>query len=106
VPYAYAGKSVVVREGLDSGAIRIFHQQDLIAEHRLASGKGDMVIQPEHYGSLPRRPKQAAPKSATLVAELMPGPGVGLHHPIPEVECRPLSVYQPLCEEVDYVAAV
>jgi transposase len=106
VPYTYAGKSVVVREGLDSGTIRIFHQQDLIAEHRLASGKGGMIMQQEHYGSLPRRPRTATTKVVSAVAELMPGPGVGLHYSIPEVECRPLSVYQPFCEEVAYVATV
>ena len=34
------GKSVLVREGLDTGSIRIFHQNDQVAEHRLANGKG------------------------------------------------------------------
>lgn len=95
---------MAVYEGLDSVPvpIRIFHQQDLIAEHQLAGGKGEMVIQPEHYDSLPRRSKQPAPKSAKPVAELMPGPGVGLHHPISEVEWQPLKI----SEEVAYVAAV
>ena len=46
VPHAYAGKSVLVRQPLDSGTIRIFHQQQLLAEHRLATGKGEMVVEP------------------------------------------------------------
>jgi hypothetical protein len=56
VPYRYAGRTVTVREGLDSGAIRVFHQQDWIAEHRLAQGKGEMVIEAAHYGSLRKAP--------------------------------------------------
>jgi transposase len=101
-PHRYAGKSVVVREPLDSGTIRIFYQQEIIAEHRRATGKGEMLIQPAHYGSLPRRPRQPVTQSVLPIAELTPGPGVGLHHLIPEVELRPLSIY----EEVAYVAAV
>ena len=45
VPYAYAGKSVTVRQPLDTDTIRIFHQRNLIAEHELAPGKGEMVIE-------------------------------------------------------------
>lgn len=103
VPYRYAGRTVTVREGLDSGAIRVFHQQDWIAEHRLAQGKGEMVIEAAHYGSLPRRDRQLQPKVAAMpVAELIPGPGVGLHHAVPWVEARPLAIY----EEVADVATV
>jgi hypothetical protein len=36
------------------------------------------------------------------VAELTPGPGVGLHHPVPVVELRSLTIY----EEVAHVAAI
>jgi len=42
----------------------------------------------------------------TLLAELAPGPGVGLHYPVPEVEFRPLSIYNAFCEEVAHVASV
>jgi transposase len=106
VPYAYAGKSVLVREGLDTGSIRIFHQNEQVAEHRLASGKGAIVADVAHYGNLPRRSRVPIVSTRTVAAELVPGPGVGLHHPIPEVEMRPLSIYQPFCEEAAYVATV
>jgi error-prone DNA polymerase len=43
VPHVHAGKNVVVRELLDSGTIRIFSQQELIAEHRLSTRRGEMV---------------------------------------------------------------
>jgi transposase len=106
VPHTYVGKSVMVREGLDSGAIRIFHQQQIVAEHLLARGKGGMVTEPAHYGTLPRRSRVPAVLPPTAASELAPGPGVGLHYPIPEVELRPLSIYQPFCEEATYVTTV
>lgn len=106
VPYTHAGKSVLVREGVDTGAIRIFHQNQLTAEHRLASGKGRIVADVAHYGNLPRRSRTPVVTTRISATELVPGPGVGLHHPIPEVEMRPLSIYQPFCEEAAYVATV
>jgi hypothetical protein len=39
-------------------------------------------------------------KPPLAAAELVPGPGVGLHYPTPEVEFRPLSIYNAFCEEV------
>jgi len=102
VPHVYAGKTVTVREGLDSGGIRIFHQQDRIAEHALGQGKGQMVIETTHYGSLPRRDRHGIESLSLPVIELTPGPGVGLHHAVPQVEQRPLAIY----EEVAHVAAV
>lgn len=53
---------------------------------------------PMHYGSLPRKSPRPPLTPVTTAAELTPGPGVGLHFPIPEVELRPLSIYQPFCE--------
>ncbi len=102
VPYPYAGKAVTVREALDSGVIRIFHQQEGIAEHKLARGKGEMVMEPAHYGSLPRRSRTPGVAAQAPVRELVPGPGVGLHHVVPQVELRALTTY----EEVAHVAAI
>ncbi|MGB6132544.1 MAG: IS21 family transposase [Acidobacteriaceae bacterium] len=105
-PHLYAGKTVLVREPLDGGLLRIFHQQDLIAEHALAKGKGEAVVERAHYGNLPRRPRGPISTAPAIVSELMPGPGVGLHYTIPEVELRPLSIYNSFCEEAAHVAAV
>jgi transposase len=102
VPYVYVGKTVTVRETLDSGLLRIFHQQNRLAEHKLATGKGAMVMEAAHYGSLPRKPHAPAVTTNELVRELVPGPGVGLHHAVPEVELRSLTTY----EEVAHVAAI
>jgi hypothetical protein len=49
VPHVHAGRAVIVREPLDSGIIRIFHQQELIAEHHLSTSRGEMVIDQSHY---------------------------------------------------------
>src|SRR5258708_461083 len=106
VPYLHAGKSVLVREPSDSAPLSVLDRQDLIAENKTATGKGEMVVQPSHYGNLPRRSRIATAPAVTLLAELAPGPGVGLHYPVPEVEFRPLSIYNAFCEEVAHVASV
>jgi len=107
VPYLHAGKSVLVREPLDSGTIRVFAQNNQIAEHKTAAGKGEMVVEAAHYDELPRRSSASAVKPPLLaVAELAPGPGVGLHYPVPEVEFRSLSIYNAFCEEAAHVASV
>jgi hypothetical protein len=100
VPNALAGKRVLVRESAEMDRIRIVYQGQTLAEHRLAAEKGAMVIDPSHYAGLPLGRRQAV--GARGRAELLPGPGVGHHHLIPEVVMRPLSVY----EEVAHVVAV
>jgi hypothetical protein len=95
-----------VREPLDSGTLRIFHQQELIAEHRLSSSRGEMVIDRTHYASLPWKSRLPVANTSAAIVELMPGPGVGLHYVAPEVEFRPLSIYNAFCEEVAHVASV
>ena len=102
VPHSYAGKSVVVRQPLDAGTIRMFHQRDLIAEHRMATGKGGMIVDPAHYARLPRRERILTLTEPAVIAELTPGPGVGLHRPVPVVELRSLAIY----EELAHVAAI
>jgi len=102
-PNRFAGKRVVVKEPVEGGRIVICHQQEQIAEHRLAVGKGAMVIEPKH--GLLRRPRGRPPKAAPVRQELVASPGVGRHFQVPEVEVRPLAVYE-FAEEVNHVAAV
>ena len=106
VPHVHAGRTVIVREPLDSGTIRIFHQQELIAEQRLSTSRGEMIIDQTHYASLPRRSRLPVSNTPAAIVELTPGPGVGLHYVAPEVEFRPLSIYNAFCEEVAHVASV
>lgn len=93
----------MVREPLATVTIRIFHQQESIAEHRLSGLRGEMVIERTHYASLPRRSRLPI---TSPVVELMPGPGVGHHFVAPEVEFRPLSIYNVFCEEAAHVDSV
>jgi hypothetical protein len=88
VPHAYAGKSVTVREPLDSGMIRVFDRRDRIAEHKTATGKGVMVVEAARYGELPRRSGTATVKPPLeAVAELVPGPVSACTIPSPRSSC-------------------
>ena len=61
-----------------------------------------MVIEPAHYASLPRKPRQPVSSLPAQISELAPGPGVGLHYVVPEVEFRWLAIY----EEGAHVASI
>jgi transposase len=112
VPFRHARKTVLVREPVTGGKIEIYASGDtrIIAEHRLAEGRGATVMDPAHYENLPRR--ERVPKAARSSpgggsqgqppAGLPPGPGVGRGLVPPEVEQRSLSVY----EEVADVTAI
>lgn len=106
VPYRYAGKTVVVREPVAGSTIEIYRDLEVIAEHRLAQGRGVMVIDPAHYAGIRDQCRRRGPASGTPAAssppELTPGPGVGRGFVSPEVERRSLKVY----EEVADVAAI
>ncbi len=65
-----------------------------------------MIVEAAHCGESPRRSKTAAVKPPLIISELSPGPGVGLHYAIPEVELRPLAIYNAFCEEAARVASV
>src|ERR1035437_2442654 len=81
VPFRFAGKTVLVREPVTGGRIEIYSEIKVIAEHRLAEGRGVMVSDPAHYHGLAerRRPRGPAPpdSSPSPAVELTPGPGVG-----------------------------
>jgi transposase len=105
VPYRFAGKTVVVREPVAGSRIEIYRDLEVIAEHGLAQGRGVMVIDPAHYAGIRDQCRRHGPASGTPAAppvELTPGPGVGRGFFAPEVEQRPLTVY----EEVADVAAI
>lgn len=105
VPFRFAGKTVLVREPVRGGSIQVYRDVKVIAEHRLAEGRGAMVMVPEHYQGLadkrPARGPTASPECSPGI-ELTPGPGVGRGFVAPEVEQRSLAVY----EEVADVAAI
>jgi len=103
VPHSYVGKTVTVREPIESGEIRVYFQDKQIASHQLSGQKGAMIMEEEHYRGLPsarswfarqviEKPNGARRGTAPLPA----GPGVGIAFLAPEVEMRPLSVYEQL----------
>jgi len=49
VPFRFAGKTVLVREPVTGGRIEIYREIKGIAEHRVAEGRGVMVVDPAHY---------------------------------------------------------
>jgi transposase len=104
VPFRYAGKTLLVREPVAAGKIEIYRELEVVAEHRLADGRGAMVLDPAHYAGLSERrvDRRPIPLQPIQASELTPGPGVGRNFVPPEVEQRSLSVY----EEVADVAAI
>jgi transposase len=106
VPYRFAGKTVLVREPVAGGLIQIYSDIKVIAEHRLAEGRGVMVTDPAHYAGLAEQRRARGPASPTEGSPspvvLTPGPGVGREFLAPEVEQRSLKVY----EEVADVPAI
>jgi len=51
VPADLVGQQVTVRIGLD-GTLRVFHQEQLVARHRLQSAQQGWVTVPEHHAAL------------------------------------------------------
>src|SRR5436305_12382778 len=78
VPFRFAGKTVVVREPVTGGRIEIYSDIKVIAEHRLAEGRGVMVCDPAHYQGLAENRRlrgPAPPPDSPTPVELTPGPG-------------------------------
>src|SRR5438093_11327322 len=55
VPFRFAGKTVLVREPVTGGRIEVYNELNVIAEHRLAEGRGVMVSDPAPYVGLAER---------------------------------------------------
>src|SRR5260370_40589839 len=87
VPFRYAGKTVLVREPVRGGSIQIYSDVKIIAEHRLAEGRGAMVMVPQHYqglaGRRPARQPAPSPGGAPQI-ELDPWPGTRPGLPVPD----------------------
>ena len=102
VPFRFAGKTVLVREPVAGGRIEIYSDIHVIAEHRLATGRGVMVSDPTHYEGLAERQRLRGPAppsdGSPSLLELAPGPGVGRGFLAPEVEQRSLDVYQEVAD--------
>lgn len=81
VPWRYAGCEVWVRE--HNEAVEVHYGGDRVATHQAAGGKHKVITQTEHHSGIPLGVKK--PESKTLVH---------LRECAPEVESRPLAVYE------------
>jgi transposase len=96
VPAIHVGQDLMVKETAAGELLILTPQGEEIAHHRVATGRYQRIVQPEHYAGLKattQRPKRAgavqiAPPSAPLAEWLA----------APPVEVRPLSVYDELLE--------
>ena len=96
VPHAYVGKTVTVREPVEGGSIRIYFREEQIASHDLSSEKGAMIINQEHCRGLVSTHRWFSRVQTQKLngVKLPAGPGVGVAFMAPEVEVRPLSIYE------------
>lgn len=97
VPHAYAGKVVTVREPLDDELLHIYFQSERIATHNRSHQKGAMVLQEQHYQGLGSARKWLRHRKRFVEqprVALPAGPGIGRAFVAPEVEERPLAVYE------------
>lgn len=97
VPAGYHKQQLLVKETEQGDLIICNAQGDEIARHHLSAGYNERIIEPAHYkgiASVTPRLKRAA---ATQIAV---GEPTGLGQvDAPQVETRPLSIYQALAEE-------
>jgi len=81
VPFRFAGKTVLVREPVAGGRIEIYSEIKVIAEHRLAEGRGAMVVgetAPTRTGTAAgRRAKPSGVDARSGSRPRVPGAGSG-----------------------------
>lgn len=96
VPHSYVGKTVTVREPVEGGVLRIYFRDEPIAAHPKSGQKGATIMDEEHYRglTLPRTGVARETIEPPHGARLSAGPGVGVAFMAPDVEVRPLSVYE------------
>jgi hypothetical protein len=80
VPWHLAGRDVLVRLLADGKRLQVLWQDQVVAKHSLAQGRGQLVRDPSHFEGLTRA------KVGRPVTVLRPAP-------TDEVEQRDLSVY-------------
>jgi transposase len=83
VPWHLAGRDVLVRLLADGTRLQVLWQDQVVATHALAQGRGQMVRDPAHFEGLTRA------KAGRPVTVLRAGP-------TDEVEVRPLDYYDEL----------
>lgn len=93
-PHRWAGKKVLVRQPVDGDSISVYSGTERIAQHRLNTGSKQMIVSAEHYAGLYPKAAPAQIACSQPSPSLPPGPGLGLHYVVPEVQVRPLLDYE------------
>ncbi len=94
IPAAYAQQMLQLRANEAGQLLILDAQEQLIAEHQLATGHNQRLSIPRHFAGITARTPQ--PPSATAVQ--VPALTTLTGWPLPEVETRPLSWYDALAE--------
>jgi transposase len=98
VPAAYVRQRLLVKETTEDDLLIFTLQGEEIAHHRLATGRYQRIVQPEHYAGL--KAMSQRPKRAGAVQVASPPSPLADWVAGPPVEVRPLSVYDELLEGV------
>jgi hypothetical protein len=85
VPFQWIGQMVHIQD-LKNGRIRVFHGDQLLAEHEKATGKQQTVIIKKHFEGLRTTGRHQIPQSMPRM----------VRQATPEVAQRDLSVYEQL----------
>jgi hypothetical protein len=98
VPAAYVLQMLQIKETSDGDLLIFSPQGNEIACHRVATHHGQRVVQAEHYAGL--EATSQSPKRAGAVQIVSPPSPLPELLDAPQVEVRPLSVYDELLEGV------
>jgi len=96
VPAAFAGQRLLLKE-TEQGQLLIYSDQEEIARHPLSQGHRQRVVESAHY---PRVRPLSRLSRFPLTAQVLLPPSEGFALPLaPEVEMRPLAIYEQVLEE-------
>jgi transposase len=98
VPAGYHRQLLLVRETEQNELLVYTTQGDEIARHRLSQGYNQRIVEPAHYQGITHQTARSAPSAATQL--VLAAPSVAMQIAAPEVETRPLSLYEALATEV------
>ena len=98
VPAGYHRQLLLVRETEQSELLIYTAQGDEIARHRLSLGYNQRIVEPAHYHAITHQ--KARSVQATASQLVLAEPTAAIQVAAPEVESRPLSLYEALATEV------
>jgi transposase len=95
VPAAYVHATLKLKETASAQLLILNAQDELIAEHTLATSQRQRIAVPAHYANIGKSPKPAPRAAARQVLPAAPLDGI---EAAPDVETRPLRWYDEVAE--------